>query len=55
MNYLNTVLGPCESFPCKNDGACIEEGNNFTCICTKEYQGKTCEGLLYFIYGERVH
>ncbi|XP_046857656.1 neurogenic locus notch homolog protein 2-like [Xenia sp. Carnegie-2017] len=37
--------GPCESFPCKNDGVCIEEGNKFTCICTKEYQGKTCEEL----------
>ncbi|XP_046857349.1 neurogenic locus notch homolog protein 2-like isoform X2 [Xenia sp. Carnegie-2017] len=37
--------GPCESFPCKNDGVCIEKGNNFTCNCTKEYQGKTCEEL----------
>ncbi|XP_046858621.1 neurogenic locus notch homolog protein 2-like, partial [Xenia sp. Carnegie-2017] len=35
--------GPCESFPCKNDGACSENGNSFICTCTKEYKGKTCE------------
>ena len=47
MKYLYTFIGPCESFPCKNDGACSENGNSFICTCTKEYKGKTCEGLLF--------
>ena len=39
-------IGPCESFPCKNEGGCLEEGDTFTCFCINGYQGKTCEGLL---------
>ncbi|XP_046864158.1 neurogenic locus notch homolog protein 1-like [Xenia sp. Carnegie-2017] len=36
---------PCESFPCKNDGGCREEGDTFTCFCINGYEGKTCEEL----------
>ncbi|XP_046863446.1 IgGFc-binding protein-like [Xenia sp. Carnegie-2017] len=36
---------PCESFPCKNDGGCLEEGDTFSCICINGYHGKTCEEL----------
>ena len=45
--------GPCESFPCKNEGICSEEGESFTCKCTGDYQGKTCEGnnLPVYVFG----
>ncbi|XP_046863969.1 neurogenic locus notch homolog protein 2-like [Xenia sp. Carnegie-2017] len=36
---------PCKSFPCKNDGRCLKEGDTFSCICINGYHGKTCEEL----------
>ncbi|XP_028415983.1 von Willebrand factor-like [Dendronephthya gigantea] len=35
--------GPCDSFPCQNDGICSVKGNSFSCNCPSEYQGATCE------------
>ncbi|XP_046863447.1 neurogenic locus notch homolog protein 1-like [Xenia sp. Carnegie-2017] len=44
-NYYKAGESPCESFPCKNDGGCLEEGDTFSCICINGYHGKTCEEL----------
>ena len=39
---------PCDSSPCKNDGICSNEGMMFSCECTRDYEGKTCEGIVAF-------
>ena len=28
--------------PCKNGGTCLEEKDDFRCICTREWKGKDC-------------
>ena len=36
---------PCSPNPCENDGYCIEEGNDFSCVCNGTatgYTGPTC-------------
>lgn len=34
---------PCDSNPCKNGGTCTNNGETFTCKCTKNWYGDTCE------------
>lgn len=38
------ILGPCDSFPCQNDGLCSENGESFSCQCSDDYQGRVCHG-----------
>ncbi|XP_075040834.1 protein crumbs homolog 2 isoform X2 [Mixophyes fleayi] len=33
----------CASGPCKNDGTCTVTWNDFTCICSANFTGPTCE------------
>jgi hypothetical protein len=36
----------CKVDPCLNGGTCLVTWNDFTCLCTHEYDGKTCSHLL---------
>ncbi|XP_078605643.1 uncharacterized protein LOC144878662 isoform X10 [Branchiostoma floridae x Branchiostoma japonicum] len=33
----------CVSHPCENGGICVDEIQNYTCICTDRYTGRNCE------------
>ncbi|XP_078685400.1 uncharacterized protein LOC144918448 isoform X6 [Branchiostoma floridae x Branchiostoma belcheri] len=33
----------CVSHPCENGGICVDEIQNYTCICTTRYTGRNCE------------
>ena len=49
---LTTLLNPCHSNPCLNNGDCLPNNqnnnnntnnNNFSCYCAKGYEGAKCE------------
>ena len=39
----DTLISPCLSLPCLNNGVCLVVGTNFTCICPQGYFGVRCE------------
>ena len=41
--HLFFLVHACDSDPCKNGAICNKQGDGFTCICTDEYKGETCE------------
>ncbi|GFS90163.1 hypothetical protein NPIL_152221, partial [Nephila pilipes] len=47
---------PCKSDPCKNGGTCFEtdevinEGRSYKCLCTKGYDGPTCEESRFYSF-----
>lgn len=46
--YIGSILsyftpGPCYKNPCQNDGVCEENGDEFKCVCSDEFQGQLCE------------
>ena len=41
--HLLFLVHACDSDPCKNGAICNKQGDGFTCICTDEYKGETCE------------
>ena len=45
--YLS-IDDPCLPNPCKNDGNCTRTADlkDFTCNCTSEYTGDTCENKI---------
>ena len=34
----------CTNTPCLNGGTCVNNRNNFSCVCTSSYKGRKCEG-----------
>ena len=47
-NSIDVVdIDDCKSNPCKNDGACTDGLNNYTCKCATGYTGDNCKtGML---------
>ena len=43
LDTFNSGLDACASSPCRNGGTCIDEGNQFTCICMSGYAGVLCD------------
>jgi hypothetical protein len=38
------LVNPCCSFPCENGGVCVDDGDEYTCDCTRTgYYGVDCE------------
>ncbi|KAI1894346.1 hypothetical protein AGOR_G00114870 [Albula goreensis] len=33
----------CVPNPCKNGGSCVQDGKDFDCICTEDYDGRFCQ------------
>lgn len=33
---------PCKDKPCNNNGVCVANGQNYTCLCTSDYLPPTC-------------
>ena len=42
-SLCQTEILECASFPCANDGTCIDEIGSYTCLCSDEYTGVNCE------------
>ncbi|XP_020615274.1 neurogenic locus notch homolog protein 1-like [Orbicella faveolata] len=40
-----SILSPCISWPCQNNGTCVAlyEKNSYMCVCAKGFTGKYCE------------
>ena len=47
INFLPYLLGTdiddCASYPCKNNGTCIDRVNGFNCSCAAGFNGTRCE------------
>nr|XP_033486718.1 coagulation factor X isoform X1 [Epinephelus lanceolatus] len=44
--YKYTNLNPCQTNPCLNGGMCTLDRDDFLCLCSPPYQGKTCDTVL---------
>ena len=37
----------CDSSPCLNGGECVDRYNDFECVCSSMFGGKTCNEALF--------
>ncbi|XP_042344624.1 coagulation factor IX isoform X2 [Plectropomus leopardus] len=44
--FRYTNLNPCRTNPCLNGGICTLDREDFLCLCSPQYQGKTCESVV---------
>ena len=44
-----TISDPCSGWVCHNGGTAVASDEDCACQCTKEWQGKRCEGTLFII------
>ena len=44
FTLLIVEYNACRFNPCKNNAICNKDGKVYTCICSGNYEGKTCEG-----------
>lgn len=42
-SFFPPSVYPCDSSPCKNGGTCGNDETEFTCECTEQFEGPTCE------------
>lgn len=42
----NSDINECASSPCLNGGTCVDEVNQFSCVCAKGWSGNTCQSPL---------
>lgn len=42
FDFPYSLDSSCSDSPCQNEGRCREVGNNFMCMCTFGYSGRTC-------------
>lgn len=42
-----TAVSSCASSPCQNGGTCVVNGNSYTCSCTSNWTGSTCNTSTY--------
>ncbi len=48
--------GICKTYPCLNDGECIDLGSsNFQCLCKEGYTGSMCEVRFFKIIFKNKH
>ena len=42
---FSVLVHPCDKAesPCKNEGVCEKQGNEYVCNCTEDWTGKNCE------------
>ncbi len=44
------AVNPCCSFPCENNGVCVDDADKYTCDCTRTgYYGNNCDICEYII------
>ena len=41
-----TIVNPCNSNPCRNNGQCLSLGTQFICICLPGFNGTLCDVLV---------
>lgn len=44
-----TDIDECSSGPCQNGGTCLDQINNFECLCVTGYTGHQCETGIIFL------
>ena len=42
-----TEVDECMSYPCDNDGTCVDAANSYICECPSGYSGSHCETSKY--------
>lgn len=45
--YYNLDINDCDSFPCLNDGTCIDLVNGFHCLCPPGWEGNMCQNGMF--------
>lgn len=48
-------MNECHVQPCLNNGICIDKVNAFSCNCTSDYSGNTCQNGNYFLANTIVY
>ena len=46
---INLDIDDCAEKPCRNDGVCVDQVNDYRCDCESGYEGKDCETGKVFI------
>ncbi|KHJ46955.1 EGF-like domain protein [Trichuris suis] len=46
LTVCATVIDPCESNPCKNNGQCDSANGSYICTCFPGWTGKHCSDVL---------
>lgn len=43
------LAAPCEPNPCQNNGKCVEDEDDFECVCPDGYSGQYCQVGEYIV------
>lgn len=43
MTMMQSCSKPCKDDPCGANGACVEDGKDYTCTCETGYEGELCD------------
>ena len=43
MTMMQSCSKPCKDDPCGENGACVEDGKDYTCTCNTGYEGELCD------------
>ena len=43
LSFFFLDINDCESAPCLNGGTCLDEVNQYRCICAEGWEGPTCQ------------
>ena len=53
--YFGFQVSPCHTSPCKNGATCTINGEDtYSCTCTEEFEGDTCESSKLSWLGNRA-
>ena len=46
FNNFIIDIDDCATFPCQNDGTCVDGVGDYTCTCMTGYDGKNCQNSM---------
>ena len=44
LSFASQKVSPCQSSPCQNSGLCVDQRDDFVCVCRPGFGGNTCGG-----------
>ena len=39
-------INECSSYPCQNQGTCVDDVGGFSCLCIAGFTGKFCQNII---------